>query len=151
MGVVVDEEHFLVIKFAHNALEFVVRPDIVLIAERDNVARAKFGRAQEVFCIAEPALVTKNTNGEGSRLGKVPNNINGAVGGTIVHDDEFERPTALPRQASQLLGQVSLAIVGSQRNGDSTTNQGAILPHKLHALAQESGTSIYTNGLSQGI
>jgi hypothetical protein len=139
MSVVVDEEHFLVMELARNALKFIVRPYVVLIAERNYVTRAKFGRTQEIFCVPEPALVAENANREWGVPGKVPDDIDRVVGGTIVHDDEFERATALPRQASQLLSQVSLAIVGRKRNGDSTTNQGAILPHKLHALAQESG------------
>ena len=84
-----DQEHLRVTQDRNATLELVWQPDVVLVAERQHVARRPRGRLHEVQREPEICRVTLDHDGERSRAGELLHHLDGPVGRAVVADHEL--------------------------------------------------------------
>ena len=100
-------------------------PDVVLIAEKDHVARAPRHGLLEVSVDAETGGVAMKADGEGGVGCEGPDDCQRPVTRGIVADDELIRQARLRCQALELLLEEGRSIPGAQSDGR---------PHSSHTV-----------------
>ena len=93
-------------------------PDVVLIAECYEVSFAKRGGMHEVATITHATLITDDPHEKGRFSGKVLDDRQRLILGTIVANDQFNGLENLTCQTLQLIRNEASAIASGHRDGE---------------------------------
>ena len=110
-----------------DAADLVGMPDVVLVRDEDDVARAFAERGREIPVEAEVLAVAREFDREGRGLGEFAHQPFGPVGRAIVVDDELIRQPRLRGNAVELLPDEPLAIIGRHGDGDLHCSQAPLI------------------------
>jgi hypothetical protein len=114
--IVKDHQYRLIGECIDTSPELVRVPDIVLIAECNQLALAQVSRSHEIRSISKPPLIDVDAYRKWRGGGKSLDDEDGIVGRTVIRYDKLRRHTALRRQAPQLPFDIAATIIGRHRN-----------------------------------
>jgi hypothetical protein len=117
---VVDEQARvgMLLEGAEHALDLLRQPDVVLVAEKDDVAAAGRERPIEVQGVAEPTLPDEQPDGEGGVATEGLEEVQRPVRRAVVRDHELVGAPRLLDDAAELRLDVRPAVEGGHRHGD---------------------------------
>src|SRR5262249_34545826 len=98
-----SKDHIGIRKELTHSIQFSRMPDIVLIAERDQIRGAEIGRLHEVCAKAESRVVDLNSNWKTRTVCKSRQDLHCFVRGGIIRNDEFSYREGLVGEACELL------------------------------------------------
>src|ERR1700722_19515358 len=101
------------------AAETVRMPDVILIGQRDQGAAAGMDGLLKVANGSKPLRVAMNMYGEAGLRGKLFQQLDTVVGGTIVEGMKLVRKPRLRKNAVQLREQKARAVEGAERDRDA--------------------------------
>src|SRR5205085_2208620 len=107
---------FVSFKFRRDASDFIGLPNVVLVGQKNDVARSTQNRLLEIFRRTQVFFVYLNRNRKRRASGKIFQNRNGRIIRAIVADDNFVGQASLRGKPRKLFGQKSGAVISAKRN-----------------------------------
>ena len=86
-------------------------PDVVLVAQRNQIPRAQPDRAFEICGKSEIAFIDEDSDGKGDRPSKCANHLHRPIGRLVVADHNLVGQPGLLLNTGQLLGKKPLAVI----------------------------------------
>ena len=114
--VVIGQQNVVAIECIHAGFQFSRKPDVILVAKRNQVRTAQVGGVHKIGLVAKLGRVAFDAHGKRRRGGEGGDARDGLVGRTIIGDDEFSRQKGLGGKTRQLAGDLSGAVM--RRHGD---------------------------------